>query len=254
MDWKATIEKILAERRAEMGERPSPTDFAALREGALSETERENLLERAAVDPEVASELFDVLAFPNVPREEDDSDPERRWQVFRERIRREGSPPGTAKRPLPEPLHAPRRSWLALAASFVLGAISTVAIVEMQGPADRGDGASIQVNLPIVELLPAGDPANRGDQVTRVPAGAHGVVATLAMTAPTREGDVYELRVRHPSGRVAGPVEGLEPGPGDVFVVTLPRSLLADGEVELELTDADGALFASYRLRLELLR
>src|SRR5689334_11763870 len=127
MDWKATLAEIIAERRKELGERPSLDEMIALRVGELSADERERLLERAAWDPEVARELLDVIRFPDLGHgetpPEDDADQDRSWQVMRAKLRSEGLLPevSAAPAPAPPPPRARVWDWLPMAASFAAG-------------------------------------------------------------------------------------------------------------------------------------
>jgi len=104
MDWKATLADAMAERRRELGERPSTEELIALRAGELSDDERERLIEHAAWDPDVARELFDLLRFPALPDGEAEVSAagpaqDRSWQALRARLRSEGVLPESAAPP-----------------------------------------------------------------------------------------------------------------------------------------------------------
>ncbi len=268
MDWKATLDEILAERAEQLGDRPTTDDFIALRAGELTEEERQRVLEHAAVDREVAQELFETLAFPE-PADEDDREDEaglgRRWAALRDRMTAEGDLPAVES---PEEHRATR--WLPLAATFVLGAGVALLVGQVFDPAgpqvdttpDGGGAvAEARLNLPIVPLLPIDDQAGgprigqRGSEAVLVPAAADGVVLSLAVPelVPAEAPGPYRLELSREDGTRSS-FEGLEPGVGSVFVLALPREALADGVQELVLRARDGRRVARFELEVELAR
>ena len=262
MDWKATLEEILAERRQELGDPPAIDDLIALRAGELSDAERSELLEHAAVDPEVARELFDVLRFPQsgdeeLPGEEraPDEEPaakagvEERWQALRERLVEEGDLPS-------RPASPRRRAWLPLAAMFLLGVGASLIVGRLRDGGAPPPAAAPRVNLAIVELLPVGgDPSGlRGaPEIATLAADAGGLVLALAVPGllPSPERAPFRLELRRGDGTVST-VEGLTPGAGGVFLLHLPREQLRVGRHELRLLDAGGAEVARFELEVEL--
>ncbi len=258
MDWRATLEEILAERRRRFGEPPAEEDLIALRAGELADDDRRRLLEHAAVDPEVARELFAVLRFP----EADDDSPEadesgvgRRWRALRDRLETEGDLPAE-EAPLP-PVPLPRRpAWLPLAAMFLLGVTATLLVDRARRPSGPGAAGEARVNLPIVELLPVGDAAAvRGAERVTVAADAGGLVLTLAVPGlpPAPGRGPYSLELTRGDGTTAA-VAGLAPGVGGVFVLALPRQAWSDGLHQLRLIDVDGQPVARFELEVELRR
>ncbi len=255
MDWKATLEEILAERRQRLGEPPSIDELVALRAGELSEDDHRRLLEHAAVDREVARELFDVLRFPERAGDEDPGLDEqgvgRRWQALRARLVAEGDLPANDERSA-SVARPSRAAWLPLAAMFLLGIAATLGVGRWR---DAGPGpAGARVNLPIVELLPAGDDAGvRGSaEVATLAEDADGLVLALAVPELASPGrGPYRLEVVRGDGTTST-VGGLHPGVGGVFVLDLPRRDLSDGLHELRLRDGDGQPVARFRLEVEL--
>lgn len=259
MDWKTTLEEILAERRQRFGERPTVDELIALRAGELPEEDHQRLLEHAAVDREVARELFDVLRFPERSGDEDPGPEERgvgrRWRALRARLVAEGDLPAkdVASRP------APRRPvWLPLAAMFLLGVAATLTVGRLRGPGGPGPASGPRVNLPIVELLPvAGESAGvRGSAaMATLAADASGLVLALAVPGlvPSADRGPYALEIVRSDGTAVA-VEGLSPGAGGVFVLEVPRGVWTDGLHELRLSDRDGQLVARFRLEVELRR
>ncbi len=257
MDWKTTLEEILAERRQELGEPPSIDDFIALRAGELSDDDRRRLLEYAAVDPEVSRELFDVLRFPEPSGDESRTDEEgvgERWQALRRRLEAEGDLPAKPKAPT-----RPRRiTWLPLAAMFLLGIASALIVGRQRDSGDPGATGSARVNLAIVELLPVGDDASgvRGaaEVITVAPDGG-GLVLALAVPelAPSPDRGPFRLELTRGDGTTST-VGGLSPGIGGVFLLDLPRGELAAGRYELQLRDGEGRPVARFELEVELRR
>ncbi len=257
MDWKATLDEILAERRQELGEPPSTDDLIALREGELSDAERTALLEHASVDPEVARELFGVLRFPessaDEARESDEDGVGERWQALRERLRTEGD------LPVDDAAVSRRVAWLPLAAMFLLGIGASLFIGRLRDASDPGAPiAAPRINLSIVELLPVGadSSAPRGAaELVTVAADAGGLVLALAVPdlAPSPERGPYRLELTRGDGTVST-VEGLTPGVGGVFLLDLPREDLTDGLHQLRLLAPEGGQVARFELEVELRR
>lgn len=255
MDWKATLEEILADRRRQLGERPSEDEVVAFSAGELSDDERERLLEHAAVDPEVARELFDALRFPEVSGDES-LEPEadgvdERWQSLRRRLVAEGDlPVKLSAAPVP-----PRRAaWLPLAAMFVLGVSAALVVARLRAP---GPAVDPRINLAIVELLPVDEEADvRGSaEAVAVAADTGGLVLTLAVPAlaPSSGRGPYVLELTRGDGTTST-VDGLQPGVGGVFVLDLPRGDWTEGLHELRLKDAASRPVARFQLEVELNR
>ncbi len=263
MDWKATLEEILAERRQKLGEPPSTDDFIALRANELSDDERRQLLEHASVDPEVARELFDVLRRPGGaqaqrrPEASGDESPAdedgvgERWQAFRERLVAEGDLPVKDAVPAPS-----RVGWLPLAAMFLLGIAASLLVGRLRDSGVPEPTAAPRVNLTIVELLPMSDDPSgvRGAaEVVTMTAEAGGLVLALAvpeLTPSARRGP-FTLELTRGDGTTAT-VGALNPGIGGVFMLDLPREDLTAGLHQLRLLDREGQQVARFQLDVEL--
>lgn len=260
MDWKAALAQIVAEHQERPEERPSREEMLAFRAGELSKEERNRLVEYACWNPQVARELFDLLRSP-LPEDDKppgrDPDQDRRWRAMRERLMSEGilrvnaASEATARRDWDRV----RRS-LHLAASFTAGAALALGLSGLLSRARPGPApALLPANLPIVELVAlsdAGGGQRRGLGATIVPAGADGIVLTMAVPglpsepAPAR----YDLEILHGRERILRR-PGLEPGEGGVIVLLLPRDRLRDGEYRLLLRNCNGRTVATFRLELE---
>ncbi len=266
MDWKATLAEIVSDRQRQLGERPSMEQMFALRAGELSEAERDRLLERAAWDPEVARELFDLMCFPDLPRGGkakeavgNDAGLDQRWQALRARLRSEGILPEMPSRaaPSPEPQRVRVWRWLPMAASFAAGLALAITIGVLRPAAHpESPGQGVKLNLPVVELVAPSDTgpdARRGGGLTAVPPNAGGIVLTLAAPGLALSSGPYDLEIRRGRQEVFRSHD-LVPGEGGVFVLLLPRERLADGAHEIILRDASGRTVASFRLDVKLVQ
>ncbi len=263
MNWEATVEEILVERRQRFGKRPSTDEMIALRAGELSDEERQRLLEHASVDPDVARDLLDLLRFPEMPAGEEPPDEgeglDDRWQALRKRLVTEGYLPEDDPAPTPVPVPVPigTRILLPLAASFLIGVAAALAFAQFRAlGGGTGAPADPQINMPIVELLPVADegPVMRGGEIAIVPGSASGLVLTLAVPglAPTVGPGGYGLVVTSGEGETVFWAQGLIPVEGSVFVLVLPRHRLADGAHVLLLSDGHGQPVGRFRLEVEL--
>ncbi len=266
MDWKAILEELLAERRRALPTPPSVDDCIALRAGTLSEEEREHLLERAAVDPEVARLLFDTLRFPETPDAEEHPPEEdgvgQRWQLLRQRLLAQGDlPAGNEAAPAPMPIAMPKppwRRWWPLAATFLLGVAAPLLLSRWRTPAELAATVAPRINLPIIELVALASPeeGRRGtDEQTTVNATADGLVLALAVPEldPGAHPGPYSLRIAWDGG-TALTLDGLLPGLGGLFVLDLPASALHDGHHQLLLHDREGQEVARFELEVRLQR
>ncbi len=276
MDWKTTLEEILAERRQQLGEPPSIDDFIALRAGELSGDRRRRLLEHASLDPEVGRELFDVLRFPEQSGDEspaaDEDVLEGRWQALRERLVAAGDLPEDAPPPTVFPSAGPHVSGPAipavgaaparwpLAAMFILGVAATLTVGRLRDPGIDSTAetriAAPRINLAIVELLPVGDDPSAvrgGAEVVTVDASAGGLVLALAVPELAPDPGPFALELTRGDGTTST-VGGLSPGAGGVFMLDLPSGELAHGLYRLWLSDRDGRLVARFEVEVELAR
>ncbi len=278
MEWKATVEQILARRRDRLGPASLEEVFTlhdvSRDEVHLSEGDRARLLDRICADPDAARQLLSLLRFPELPTdytgegEEEDrvesANVGQRWQAFRDHLvaigEVDGHPgPADAEQrtdAIPFPILSQRPRLLSLAGSFLLGAFLVLAAGQLKGPTSwtnpTRDDDGIRVNLPIVELLDDGSGIQRGSGRIRLRVSAEGLVVTLTATRLTDPGP-FDLRVLDPAGKDVLHDTGLEPGPGGVFVLSLPREALGDGEYQLRL-ERGGEPVATFTLEVTLSR
>ncbi len=245
MGWRATIEEYLIRRQRERGDPASMEEILHLHDALegeveVSPEERQRLLERTSVDPEAARRLLHLLRFPDLPEGSEDplapDEVEERWSRFRDRLVSAGKLEPVPHPATPTPSPSMRfRSW-PLAASFLVGALVAWMALTLLDPIPSGpDTEDGRVNLHIVELLDDGtSPALRRGELVQVPSSAEGLVVTLASSDIDQPGP-FDLRVLDRSGMTLLYRQGLVPGPGGVFVLSLPREILADGTVHLRL-------------------
>ncbi|MEM7587646.1 MAG: hypothetical protein AAF560_29940 [Acidobacteriota bacterium] len=262
MDWKATLDEILAERRQQLGDAPSTDELVALRTGDVTDDERQRLLELAAADPGVARELLGVLRFPQAVDDTDDKDDREgvgeRWQAMRERMIAEGDLPAedrVADDPIPanEDMEPARFGRVQAAAALALAVGAAFFGYSLRAP----NVPTPQANPWIVELQAITDATaiRRGaDERATLDDATGGVVLTLDVPEGLPEG-VYRLIVLHDNESVAT-VDGLVPGRGGLLSATVPRDAWRDGLHELRLVvaedvNAEGKVVARFRLEVE---
>lgn len=236
MSWKAIVEEVIADRRRAMGERPSLDELIELREGRLSADARERVLERAAVDPEVAGELLDVLDYPALPLADGEPDAEwktERWRRFKERSGEEAGEseiaPGEV---VPWPRAADRRPeatsspWMKMAATFLVGTLAgTLGMLALrQRPQEPAAPAR---NVETVGLSLDSEPGSRGGRV-RLPETAEWVLLTIGSGRLPPASD-YGILVRDNAGVEVWRHDGLEPGTGGLLTVLVPVTVLQPG-------------------------
>lgn len=244
------IDQILARRRERMKDPLSPDEIFTLHGAAggeleLSENERERLLERLGDDPQAAHQLLELMRFPYADEPTDASSRDQgisqRWAELRERL----IATGELRQKVRTKPDAAQRLW-PLAASFLMGAVLALLAGSLRAPQPAAPAPSI--NLPIIELADAGA-GNRNAVPVRVPATADGMIVTLTSTIP-RGLPPFQLSIQDPTGKHVLEVPGLEPGPGGVFVLTLPRAVIRGGSYQLELRDRDGNHVSTFLLEI----
>ena len=234
-------------------EHPSSAQLLDYVTDELAEQESERLREHVAACPGCAAQLLELGAFPDVEpppvRRLSEEDVERSLARFRAEIRNRGLSLASPRAGAPAGL----LRWLARAAALaivLLGGLSVGRALRSGPP-----GPQVQLNPVIAELAPSADRATRSDGGVsiRVPAGADGIVLVLGL-ADGRELEAYSAEIRRARG--GAPLwsgQGLGRRPEGSFVIVLPRGLLPDGELAIELSGRSGdrsLLLATYRLSL----
>ena len=260
MSWKETLEQYLAERRKRFAGPPSTESMIRMREADLPDEERDRILEQAAVDPEVARQLFDVLRFPEMSRDEDESEPgfdiEDQLAAVRRRLGREG-----LRR---EEEHRRTRTdfrWFRFAVpvaallSLLVGAffLSPFRLVYDKRPEL---GSEALLNLAVAELAPAEflDGTWRSSSKSTIPCAGEGIVVSLSVPGlrPHPEAGSFSLAIQDEQAGDPTILEGLLPGLGGVFVLALPRGVLVGGANQLTLRDSRGDEVARFVLTVNL--
>jgi hypothetical protein len=245
MSWKAIVEEVIADRRRAMGERPSLDELIELREGRLSADARERVLERAAVDPEVAGELLDVLDYPALPPADGEPDAERkaeRWRRFKERLRAAGEGESAPGEVVPWPRAVDRRQvvttspLMKMAATFLVGTLAgTLGMLALrQRPQEPAAPAR---NVETVGLSLDSEPGSRGGRV-RLPETAEWVLLTFGSGRLPPASD-YGILVRDTAGVEVWRHDGLEPGTGGLLTVLVPVRVLPPGGYLAEIYPDD---------------
>ncbi len=266
-DFAKALKAIMAAKREELGEPPTPEELLAYRDGRLDPGGRERMEARIAVHPDAARALADLAAFPAVEPapgtpELTDEDLDVRWQAFRQRVaalppaphppaplshrtptdrERGGKTEGRRRR-----LFAPR---LAAAAVLALAAGWAGGFLTGRASHDRPGSA---VNIDIVELTPEKEGGDRS------PAAAVEMPAeelVLILGAPEEGGFAnYEARIVDAQGSPVWSRTGLHPTPLGTFHLSFQRGALQPGTYGILLFGQEGKRrkpVATYELRLQ---
>lgn len=246
---KAILEQVMADRLEAMGEEPASETLLAWRRGELDESEREQLLERAAVDPAFARQLLDTLDFPELPAEQPWDAPTRarKWQRFTERLRAEGvwtdeagneaektrqDADSPAVFPVPVPARAVASAgWLRLAASLLIGVLlgSTLyRVVDRPAAPVSAPGNVESLTLPFDH-----EASSRGGAVEIKRSAEWLQLVFSASALPVAES--YGLRVFDAIGREVYRRAGLVPGTGARLTALVPIDDLAAGGYRAQL-------------------
>lgn len=248
-DLNQSLKAIMAAKRDELGEPPTPEELLAYRDGGLDPAERERMEARLAVHPGAARALADLAAFPNVEPapgtpELSDAEIEARWEVFRKRL---GEP---AKPSLPRLLsprgREERRSYLKVAAAVLVGVAAGWAAGFFSG----GPARESAINVTITELSPDG--TRSAASVVEVPAESEELVLVLAPPAG-REYPAYEAEVVDSRGARLWAGQGLRPSAMGTFQLSFRRGVLRPGTLRVRLFGREGEmrrLLETYEVRL----
>lgn len=260
-DFVTAREAIMARKREELGEPPTPEELLAYRDGRLDPAARERLEARIAVYPEAARALADLAAFPDVDPAPgtpalSDEEIDAGWDAFRRRLE-------TLPRPGPIPIRQiPGRSiWrstgLQAAAAILLLSIG-LGIGYLAGRTSRTtpQSAGPARNVVIAELEPVADDGFRAPAASfELPEGSEALLLTLALPG-TEEFSGYAAEVfdRDDTRQWSG--GGLLPSSLGTIQVSFPREAFAPGIYRIDLFGLDEAggrtRVARYELRVAL--
>lgn len=263
-----SLEAIMAARREELGEPPTPEELLAYRDGRLSPEQRRTIEAKIAVYPDAARALADLRAFPVVapaPGTPELSDDEigLRWQTFRKRLGELPPPtrPQVADRAalaqIPAPPRPSIRGWrsaprLAAAALVAVTLGWAAGFLAGRGSRHRSDSA---VNIQLAELAPAGQGGLRSAATAvEMPASAEELVLILGAPTPQeREFPDYEAEMVDAAGLRVWSRQGLRPTSLGTFHLSFRRGALAPGSYRVHLFGRAGpgrTLVTTYDLRL----
>ncbi|MEM9553824.1 MAG: hypothetical protein AAGC60_06175 [Acidobacteriota bacterium] len=257
------LELVMSDRLRAMGEEPPFERLLDLREGHLAEAEREQLLERAAVDPAFARRLLDVLDFPETSSDHawDEATRTRKWARFVERMQADGdwteseaATAAEAKRPHAVSgvrkvgeaeageamVHRARRRsaprWLALAASLLVGVLLGVTLGRL---VDGPSSAPPLRNVELIALRYDGQPGERGASI-ELDAAAEWVQLVLS-SATLPDAASYSLQVVDADGREIHRQTGLIPVTGGRLTALVAADRLAPGGYRAQIFVGDGS-------------
>jgi hypothetical protein len=271
-DLLNSIKAIMAARREELGEPPTPEELLAYRDGLLEPRQRQELEAKLAVHPDAAGALADLLAFPAVEPapgtpELSDADVAAHWQAFRPRL---AARPAPAAPPAPDParsrqLPAPptplappaAQRWPPaprLAAAALLALAVGLAAGFLAGRTSSGRLGSA-INVKIAELAPNDEGQVRSAaSAVEIPEGSEELVLVLRPPARDERGfPAYEAELLDHGGARIWARRGLHPTPLGTFHLAFRRAALAPGRYRVQLFGRDGnhlTLLAAYDLRL----
>lgn len=260
----SALKAIMAAKREELGEPPTPEELLAWRDGGLDPAARRSVEARLAVHPDAARALADLAAFPEVEPapgtpELSDDDIEARWQSLRKRMEESPSPLAPSSTGLPT---APTltgsegtgRGWRWPHTFFQLAAVALVAlgIGFVGGRGSRPELPVVAVNAAIAELTPAEEGGTRSVADIEVPDAAEAVVLVLGL-ADVRELPDYEAEILDAEGDRVWSRGGLRPTRLGTFHLAFRRNALPPGTYQIHLFGREAErrmLLATYDLRL----
>jgi hypothetical protein len=258
--FETAVKAIMAARREELGEPPSPEELLAYRDGRLEPEERGRLEAAIALHPDAARALADLAAFPEVEAapgtpEVTDEDVTARWQAFQQRLPERPSSAGAGRAaPIAPGPRSPRRRravWLP-AAALVLFGLGWLA--GFAGRVWRGvPGAAI--NVQIAELLPRQTDGLRSAPLpVERPEGSEELLLVLGgELLGERAFPEYEAEVLDAAGKRLWSRRGLRPTALGTFQLAFRQGILRPGRYRIDLFGRDKgvrARLATYDLRL----
>lgn len=246
-------------RRSRTEDHPPVEDLLAHATGELSVEARDDLQEHLARCPQCAGVARDLAAFPDLEpppgtAPPDDERVQAAWRRFARAAERHASaddqeaPPAALVPPHRAGAWAPL-PW-ALAAALLLATLS-LGFWGLRLQRDLARLADARINVPVVELAPVGEAAERGPATERVVVASGGRSAVFVLElGDLRPFARYRVRLLADGQRELWSRTGLEPRGEGRFTLELPLRLLAPGRYELRLSGLDeGAetTLASYR-------
>ena len=270
-DLSNALRAIMAAKREELGEAPTPDELFAYREGRLDPAARERLEARIAVYPEAARTLADLAAFPNIepaPGVKDVSAEEvaARWQSFRQKLAPSSGDDRSPSRPsAPILRHEPRAPQAPHAHSGSpargLAAAASVALVVglgggyLAGRASVGPESDSSINVIVTDLHPAGEGGERSagpSAYVELPEESEELLLILHTDDPGTFAD-YTAEIVDPQGARVWSHDGLRPTEIGSFPVSFRRSALPPGTYRIHLfgeTGEDRRQLGTYELRI----
>lgn len=260
-DLENALRAIMAAKREELGEPPTPEELLAYRDGRLDAAARQSVEARLALYPDAARALADLAAFPEVEPapgtpELSDEDVEARWMALREKLGEVEKPliPGPSGRGEPPPTHSGAVSPSSGSASslkLAAGALLALGVGFLAGRASHPDPEGA-VNVTIAELTPVEEGGVRAASEVEVSEFSEELVLVLGLLDPGEYPD-YEAEILDPDGVRRWSRQGLRPTPLGTFHLGFRRDVLPPGSYQVLLFGLGGdrrTRLATYDLRL----
>jgi hypothetical protein len=259
-DFDRALEAIVAEKREQLGEPPTPEELLAYLDGELDDAARQVIEAKIAVYPDAARALADLASFPDVEPapgtvEPTDEEIAATWHVLRHRLgdTQPVSPPLPISIPSATPVSRPRRlpAWrLAAAAAIVLAAGWAAGF--LMGRSVSAPQPEAAVNVAIAELAPLEDANRSSPESVEMPARSEELVLVLGLADEGNFPD-YGAEIVDAAGAKLWSRQGLRPTSLGTFHLAFRRGALAPGTYQIHLYGQDGergTLLATYGLRL----
>jgi hypothetical protein len=248
-DLDGALKAIMAAKREELGEPPTPEELLAYHDGTLDPAAREELEARLAVYPDAARTLADIAAFPNVEPAPgttvlSEEEVEARWQGLKKILTPFPSPialptPGRGAPPPSLKLQLAAAASLAL----VVGAVGGFFLGRAFRPSDSA------VNVAVAELAPVEEGARAGARDVELPRDSEELLLVLGLPADA-DFPKYRAEILNAGGARVWAREGLRPTPLGTLHLSFRRGALAPGMYRVRLYAQAKTPVAAYDLRL----
>lgn len=256
----SVLETIMAAKREELGEPPTPEELLAYRDGELDPAARRSVEARLAVYPDAARALADLAAFPGVEPapgtpELSDDEIEARWQALRQKL---GPSPGerpsssVREEPSRKEHQAPFRGEASPALKLAAVAILALGVGILAGRWTRPEPPDASVNVAIRELAPVEEAGVRAVSEVELPDASEELVLVLG-TPAGRDFPDYEAEILDAEGVLVWSGAGLRPAELGTFHLAFRRGALPPGVYQIQISGREGdrkTPLATYDLRL----
>src|SRR5215210_2919199 len=262
-DFIAAREAIMARKREELGEPPTPEDLLAYRDGRLDPAARELLEAKIAVYPEAARALADLAAFPDIAPgpgtpELSDQEMDASWEAFRQRLEKLPRPaPARPAFPVPSPMRRPA-PWQGAAAAVLFLSIGLgIGYLLGAGRPPAPDAAvRPSLNTTIAQLEPLDEDRLRAAAAPfELPDESDELLLILVLPG-TQDYPGYAAEIFNREGTKLWAGDGLRPTAEGTVRMSFDRSAFPPGSYRIHLFGQDGKgqqkAVGKYELRVAL--